>query len=174
LIDRIALVGMMGSGKSEVGRELASRLGLPFHDLDARIETAEKTSIASIFEKRGEGAFRDLERAHLVVLCRDERGVLATGGGTVLDPGNRERLRAWGSVVYLRARAESLAARLRGQEPDARPLLAGAPAVERIEALLAAREAFYYMSAHFVLDTDDLVLNDVVERVRLALRIPPA
>lgn len=157
---RVALTGMMGSGKSAVGRILAVRLGVPFVDLDETIEAGEGRSIAEIFEGDGEEAFRAIESAHLAGACVRPRAVISTGGGVVLRAENRAALRRWGIVVYLRAAASTLAARLSGTERARRPLLAGADAEERLLALLASRRPFYE-EADLVVDTDGLTPEEV-------------
>ncbi|MFH1679180.1 MAG: shikimate kinase [Candidatus Eisenbacteria bacterium] len=173
MIERIALVGMMGSGKSTAGRFLARRLDLPFIDLDRTIEEAEGASIAAIFAERGEDEFRRMEKIHLRTVCRGRRGVLAAGGGAVIDAENRARLAGWGVVVYLRASPETLAARLSGEEARLRPLLLGGPLEERLAAIVAAREPFY-REARLVVETDGLTPGEVAGRILDGLGLPPA
>src|SRR5436190_8925297 len=96
----LALIGLPGSGKSTVGRQLARRLGLSFTDADHVIEQRIGCSIRSFFEREGETAFRDIEEEVIRELCTKE-GVIATGGGAVLRQSNREQLRSAGHVVYL-------------------------------------------------------------------------
>src|SRR5512139_3120122 len=100
--ENVFLVGPMGSGKSAVGRQLATRLDLAFVDSDAEIEARTGADISYIFEKEGEAGFREREREVLDALTGRSRVLLSTGGGAVLDPANRERLRSRGCVVYLR------------------------------------------------------------------------
>ncbi len=140
------LVGMMGSGKSCVGREVARLAAVPFCDLDRRIERMFGEPIATLFAA-GEPVLRARERAALASLV-DEPGfggrplVVATGGGTPIAPENRARMRSCGVVVLLTVPLPVLAERLQG-EASARPLLAGAPLEQRLAELWAAREAAY-------------------------------
>ena len=162
------LVGLMGAGKSAVGRRLASELGLPFVDTDLEVERAARSSVAEIFAQEGEPAFRRRERA-----CIEEwvgrDGVVALGGGAMVQPGVPDRLAEAGPSFYLRARPETLARRVgRG---EGRPLLAGLDAAGRLaklRELLAAREASY-RRATFTVDTDGLEPEEVAERVRARL-----
>lgn len=149
------LVGMMGAGKSAVGVVLAERLGLPFVDLDRAIEGAAGRSIPELFASEGESGFRKREREAIEQVA-GRRAVVALGGGAPAQPGAVERLLASGALVYLRARPETLAARVGAGE--ARPLLAGLDAQARrakLAALLAAREGFY-LRASLIVDTDAL------------------
>jgi len=160
----IWLVGMMGAGKSAVGPRLARRLGRSFLDTDREIERAAGRSVATIFADEGEAGFRARERAAVRAAERG-RAVVALGGGAIAQPGVAERLAARGTVVHLRARPETLLARI--GDADARPLLRGVPADERrrrLEVLLAERRAAYE-SARIVVDTDGRSLEEVVEEI---------
>lgn len=147
---RLALAGFMGTGKTAVGRILARRLGVPFHDTDAWIEAREGATVAAIFATRGETAFRALEREALGAATRAPQAVVATGGGAIVDPENRAQLRAWGMLVCLDATPEAILARV-GDRPD-RPLLAGPDRLERIRRLRAERAAAY-ADVDFHIDT---------------------
>jgi shikimate kinase/3-dehydroquinate synthase len=164
------LMGMMGAGKSAVGAVLAAQLGLPFVDLDREVETAAGCSIAELFASEGEAGFRRRERAALEAVA-GRRAVVALGGGAPAQPGVPERLAASGTSVYLRARPETLAARIGAGE--GRPLLAGLDPAAReakLRALLAEREPAY-RSAALVIDTDALdaaaVAAELVQRLGL-------
>jgi shikimate kinase len=162
------LVGMMGAGKSTVGRALARRLGRRFVDADAEIERAAGRRIPDIFAQEGESGFRARERAAVEALAASG-AVVALGGGAVAQPALRERLLASGVVVYLRAAPETLLARI--GDTDERPLLAGLGAAERgarLRELLAQREAAY-ACAPLAVDTDGLSADDVAERIARAL-----
>ncbi len=161
---RVVLTGFMATGKTEVGRRLAARLGCPFVDTDAIIEDGERRSVADIFAADGEAHFRRLERAAVERACGVADAVVATGGGTLVDPESRRRLAAAGPIVCLTAAPEEIARRI-GDAAN-RPLLAGANGdrLARIRALLAERAPVYASAAHRV-DTSGLALDEVVERV---------
>jgi len=155
---RILLIGYRGTGKTTVGRLLAGRLGWGFADADDRIEAAAGKSIADIFAAEGEAGFRDREAATLADLCRLDRHVISTGGGVVLRPANRERLRAAGFVAWLAADPETIWERLRADPATAarRPKLTAAGGVEEVRELLAAREPLYREAAAVRIPTDRL------------------
>jgi shikimate kinase len=159
----LVLVGMMGAGKTTVGRTLAKRLGRPFLDSDEAIEAQTGRTVAAIFAADGEPAFRSLETEVLTqMLERDEPAVIAAAGGTVLDAANRERMRARGTVVWLRVAPDVLAERVRGSTH--RPLLAEDPA-GTLARLAAEREPLYRQTAHETIDVGVLSPADVVDRV---------
>src|SRR5579862_8594193 len=117
----VALVGMMGAGKSSVGRRLATRIGVPFRDADAEIEEAAGCSIPDIFERFGEAEFRDGERRVILRILKEPPHVLATGGGAVLSVETREQITKQTYSIWLRAPVELLLARI--ERRDTRPLL---------------------------------------------------
>ncbi|MCC6554108.1 MAG: 3-dehydroquinate synthase [Polyangiaceae bacterium] len=167
----LLLTGFMGAGKSTAGRLAAERAGLPFVDLDDEIERAAGTSVAEIFQTRGEPAFRDLERAALRRLLDDPtRRVIALGGGALLDPAMRRATLARAVVVTLTASPRALAARTLS---CARPLLDSAPDREaRVRELLAAR-AGAYAEAHARIATDAIAPDEVADKVLRVLRDHP-
>ena len=175
MTNHLLLVGMMGAGKSTVGRRVAARLGRPCVDTDAEVEADVGLSVAAIFAGPGEEEFRRLERAVVLrAIGTEEPIVVSVGGGAVLDPANRAALRRAGTVVWLRARPETLARRV-GQGAD-RPLLsgsAGGPAVG-LARIDAARRGIYEELADAVVDVDDLDPDAVAERVLVALRAEPS
>jgi shikimate kinase len=161
--DHVVLVGMMGSGKTCVGRQLASRLGLGFVDSDEQIERREGRTVRQIFEADGEAAFRKLEAEALAAAVGSSaRAVVAAAGGVVLDAGNRELLRRAGTVVWLRASPEVLAARVR--DGDHRPLL-GDDALAVLRRLDAERALLYDEVANAVLDVGDLSPDEAATRI---------
>jgi shikimate kinase len=141
-------VGPMGAGKTTIGRRVAERLGLPFHDLDHEIEVHTGVSIGLIFELEGESGFRQREAAVLAELGARSGLVLSTGGGAVLAPENRRCLRARGFVVYLETTVEQQLARLARDRK--RPLLAAPNRRERLLELAAVREPLYREVADLV------------------------
>ena len=161
----IVLIGFMGSGKTVVGQEIARRLGRPFVDTDTMVEAAAGMRIAEIFARFGEAHFRALEReaiAELRAAYPAHDVVVATGGGAMLDPENRRRLREMGPIVCLDADVESILARVGGD--TSRPLLRSADVRARVGALLAERESVYAMADHRV-DTSGRSVAAVADAV---------
>src|SRR4051794_14224855 len=143
----VVLVGLPGSGKSVVGRRLASRHAATFIDLDERIESGVGRTIPEIFEEDGEASFRALERAAIADLgladpAPEVRRVISTGGGAIVDPRNRWALYRGRTSVWLDGRPEVLAQRLR-RSPHVRPLVAGRDPIGTLRDLAARRERFY-------------------------------
>jgi shikimate kinase len=147
----IALVGMPGSGKSTVGRQLARRLNWAFVDADAEIERQLGTSIRSHFEQHGEPSFRDIEQTMLAQMLAQDRQVLATGGGAVLREANRQLLKSRADVVYLRSTPEELIRRLR--HDTNRPLLQVRDPMRKLRDLFQERDPLYRDAARFVIET---------------------
>jgi len=147
----LVLVGLPGSGKSTVGRQLARRLSLPFVDSDHAIEQRLGCSIREYFEREGEDRFRDIESEVLDDLSQRDDGVLSTGGGSVLRPANRERLKSRGQVFYLRSSPEEVFRRLRHDQN--RPLLQVADPLGRLRELFDIRDPLYRETAHHVIET---------------------
>jgi shikimate kinase len=157
----VVLVGMMGSGKSTVGRTLAARLGRPFFDSDAMVEARAGRTVATIFAQQGEAAFRGEETAVLAVaLASTEPAVIAAAGGTVLDPDNRRLLAGAGLVVWLRAEPAVLAGRV--HPGDHRPLLADDPEGS-LRRLSAERQPLYAQVADLVVDVDTATVTATVD-----------
>lgn len=138
----IYLTGFMGVGKSAVGRELGRLLKRPFVDLDAAIERRMGSTVAEIFGRRGETAFRRLERQALAKAARRKGAVVALGGGALLDARNRKTVDETGILVRLTCSRRELVRRLRPQRAH-RPLLAGGPLDERVARLISARRRAY-------------------------------
>ena len=159
----IFLIGMMGAGKTTVGRLLAQSIGFEFVDVDREIESRSGVRIPTIFEIEGEVSFRRREATLLDELTRRERLVLATGGGAVLDSQSRQRLHERGLVIYLRASADEVYRRTR--KDRARPLLQTDNPRARIEQLLAEREPLYAETAHLTLQSAASNPKRLVERL---------
>lgn len=168
---RCALVGMPGSGKSTVGRQLARRLGLPFIDLDQRLEQQLGTSIRNYFEQHGEQAFRDHESALLAALADEPGGmILSTGGGAVLRPENREALRhGFPHVMYLRASPEEIFRRIKHDRT--RPLLQVADPLARLRELYRDRDPLYRETARYVIETGRPTVNTLVNMAMMQLEM---
>ena len=164
----IALVGLMGAGKSTVGQRLATRLGLPFVDVDAEIERAAGLDLPSIFDRYGEAAFRDCERRVVARLAEGPAQVIATGGGAFVDESTRRLLLARCHVLWLDAPLERLAARV-GRR-GGRPLLDGRDPIAVLAELAAARAPFY-AEAHIRINASG-DRDETVARILAAL--PPS
>ena len=166
----VALVGMMGSGKSEVGDNLAGRLALACLHTDAEVERVAGQSISSIFETRGEAAFRAMERDAIRAAIDSGPGVISTGGGAMSanagDSGSAELLLGNAIVVWLMASPGTLLARI--GNVSGRPLLAGGDALATLQRILGARQADYGR-AHIAIDTERLGVDGVADQVANAL-----
>ncbi|MBY4898335.1 shikimate kinase [Cupriavidus sp. AU9028] len=159
----------MGAGKTTVGRAVARRLGYPFFDSDHEIEERCGVRIPIIFEHEGEEGFRERE-AQMIDELTGRRGiVLATGGGAVLRPGNRDRLKARGTVVYLRASAHDLW--LRTRHDRNRPLLQTEDPKARLEALYQQRDPLYRQVADFVIETGRPTVAQLANMVLMQLEM---
>jgi shikimate kinase len=160
----LALIGLSGSGKSTLAPLLASRTGIGASvDLDREIERRHGRTVADIFERDGESAFRVAECEALRDVLAGPPCVVATGGGIVLDPGNRALLRAGATVVWLRATVGELAGRL-ADTTEARPLLDGDPEFA-LTRLAAEREALYGDVADVILDVDGSSIEDLLDEL---------
>lgn len=157
----IYLIGLMGAGKTTIGRQLARRLGRPFFDSDHEIVERTGVPIPTIFEIEGEDGFRRREAQTIFELTSVSGIVMATGGGVVLDPENRRRLRATGWVVYLNVPPLMLYQRTRHDRN--RPLLQVEDPLARLESLHEARDPLYRESAHLVVEGGQLVASGVVQ-----------
>ncbi len=164
----VVLTGFMGTGKTRIGERLAARLGRPFVDTDTLIEQREGRSVAAIFAAAGEAHFRAAERRAVTEACSVADAVIATGGGAIVDPANRETLRAAAPIVCLTARPEVILARAT-RHGDTRPLLQGDDPAARIARLLAER-ADAYAHADLTLDTSDRRIDDLVADIAAFLR----
>jgi shikimate kinase len=162
----LVLVGMMGAGKTSVGRRLASTLGVPFRDADAEIELAAGCTINEIFERFGEPAFRAGERKVIARLLTEPPHVLATGGGAFMDPDTRARIREAATSVWLKAPVELLLERV--TRKDTRPLLRNTDSRAALERLLKEREPVY-AQADVTIESDEGPHDSVVRRILAAL-----
>ena len=166
----VFLIGPRGSGKSTVAQLLAARLGWKWLDADAELERRWGRSIRDIFMADGEAAFRDMENAVLADLCQLREHVIATGGGVVVRPENRERLRSSGRVVWLTAQPATLAARLQedATTTERRPALTGTgtpSSLREISAVLALREPLYRSCADVVATTEGRAPEIIAEEL---------
>ncbi len=167
MVDRIALMGMMGSGKSSVGRVMSERTGWPFVDNDALVQRATGSTARELLARHGLEALRDAESAALdEALAMPGPVIVAVAAGVVLDPVNRERLREAGFVVWLSAAAEELADRAVGAEH--RPWLEGEDPVAWFRDTIEARRAMYTEVADLVIDTGSDTPAQAAERILTA------
>ncbi len=166
----IYLIGLMGSGKTTIGRALAKKLNLRFVDSDHEIEARTGATIPWIFEIEGEASFRQREAEVIRELTQSEGIVLATGGGAILNAESRERLKSTGTVIWLRASIGSILART--SHDRNRPLLQTADPRQKLEQLSAQREPLYREVAHMTVDTGRPHLNSLVQSIMQQLDAP--
>jgi shikimate kinase len=159
----IIFVGLPGSGKTTIGRQMGRRLGLPFLDSDSVIEQRLGCSIREFFEREGEERFRDIEQSVLDDLSKYHHGVLSTGGGAVLRPLNRQNLHTRGKVVYLCSTPEEVFRRLKHDMQ--RPLLQVDDPQEKLRALFNLRDPLYRETAHFVFETGRPSINRLLNTI---------
>ena len=160
---RIFLVGPMGAGKTTIGSQLARVLKLSFVDSDQEIEHRTGASVALIFDVEGEAGFRERETRLIDELSLRDGIVLATGGGAVLAPDNRQRLRDRGFVVYLKSPVEKLVERTRFD--GNRPLLRTGDPAATLRTIVGKREPLYQQVAHLVVDTGKLSVKQVIKKI---------
>lgn len=161
--ENIYLIGLMGTGKTTIGRQLAKSIKLPFYDTDKAIEESTGVDIPTIFEFEGEEGFREREQKMLQQLTQLKGVILATGGGTVLREENRKLLQANGFVVYLQCPIDRILERTR--RDTQRPLLQTENPRQRLEVLQAQREPLYLACADFKIDTGMLPSKAIVTRI---------
>ncbi len=169
----IILVGMMGAGKTTVGRVLARRTKRPYFDSDEEIERRCGVRVPVVFEIEGERGFRSREKQVIADLCAAGGSVIATGGGAVLDPDNRRRLSTSGTVIYLHAKPSQLWHRVRHDRN--RPLLASGDPQKKLEELYAQRDPLYREVAAIVVETGrqsvQTLAKDLIARLDAACRL---
>ncbi|PID33813.1 MAG: shikimate kinase AroK [Thiotrichales bacterium] len=166
----IILVGLMGAGKSTIGRHLAKLLGKEFFDTDRVIEEKTGVDIATIFEIEGEQGFRNREEQVIKELCKQKDIVLATGGGSILREENRKNMKKSGYVVYLCTTPELLYSRIRYDK--SRPLMQTKSPFNTLKNLLNEREPFYKEVADTIIMTGKQKATVIVKRVKQAIENP--
>ena len=158
------LIGMMGSGKTTVGRLVAAAAGVEFHDVDLVVAQRRGASIPELWEREGEDAFRALESTVIEELSGAGPAVISTGGGAILREANRRAMRRSGTVVWLQASPAVLAGRVGGG--TGRPLLGNGGTEARLEELIEARRDAYLAAAHHTVSTEDRTPADVAREVQ--------
>jgi len=165
--NNIILVGLMGAGKSTIGRSLAKKLKKEFYDSDRVIEERTGVDIATIFEIEGEEGFRDRESQVIMELCQLKDIIIATGGGSVLREENRINMKQFSQVVYLSTTAELLYSRIRHDK--SRPLMQTSNPLETLKKLLEDREPLYKEVSEIIITTGKQKASVIVKRVIEAL-----
>jgi shikimate kinase len=161
------LIGYRCTGKTTVGKALARRLGWPFVDTDRMIAATGGTSIARMVDEKGWTYFREQERQTLKVLSADDRQVVATGGGVILDSRNVSAMRKSGTVVLLTASRKTIAARMLADDATegSRPPLTGQGLVREITSVLCERLPLYEKASDFVIDTNRKKIEAICDRI---------
>ena len=164
MVTKIILVGMMGAGKTTIGKLLSNQLSFNFIDLDRMIEEKSGVKINTIFEIEGEEGFREREYLALNEALAEEKVVISTGGGVVVKDTNRSLIeKSEAMVVYLKASLDILVGRLKNDKT--RPMLDKVNKQLSLQKLLSEREPFYENLADFIIDTSHLKTNDVLKTI---------
>ena len=168
----ITLIGYRATGKTTLARILAERLGWDWIDADVEIERRAGKTIAAIFAEDGEPVFRDLEADVILELCGRENLVIAAGGGAPLRPETRQAMKQSGPVVWLRAQAEAVLARMTGDATTAqrRPDLTNKSAIDEIVHLMGERESIYRETAHIEVDTESKTPRQLSDEIMQQLQ----
>ena len=164
----LILIGYRGTGKTTIARRLANRLEIPAFDSDAEIECRTGNSIAEIFTREGELAFRNLEELVVAeILAQSIPLILATGGGAILRVSTRNRLRQSGKVIWLTATPETILRRITSDTTSQtmRPSLTALPMQQEIIAILEQRKPMYAETAHATVDTDSQTVDEIIEAI---------
>ena len=159
----IILIGPMGSGKSTIGRLIAKKLNKEFIDTDEVLELRTGVSVSTIFEIEGESGFRERESKLVEELRDTHEAVIATGGGLILDPKNRQTINEIGFIIYLKAEIQILCERLTGSK--GRPLLDSGDLESKITKIMKERHSIYIQCANLVIETGVIGVNDMVNEI---------
>ncbi len=162
----LVLVGLMGAGKSKIGRQISTDFEIPFIDTDDEIEKVAGMSIAAIFDLYGEDKFRAIEAREIKRLLEGKPAVISTGGGAYMQQETRQIINQLGLSVWLKAAPETLAGRI--SNTDSRPLLKGKDPVKVLQELAKQRYPIY-QNAELVIDTDGLSLTKAIEKVKTTI-----
>lgn len=158
----IVLVGLMGAGKTTIGKAIAQRLGCDFFDTDEVIEKQQKMSVSDIFAEFGESKFRELEKDTILSLSEKNAKIISIGGGSLENLDNLKNLQKNGFLVYLKATPEVLYSRI--IEQTNRPLLQVDEPVLKLKELLAKRESAYLL-ADFVIETENKIKDEIIDEI---------
>lgn len=158
----ILLIGMMGSGKTTIGKGLSEELSLSWADTDQYIEQQTQNSISHLFQQHGENYFRQLETQALQSLITRAE-IISTGGGIIITPANRKILKNQATVIYLKANINTLATRI---DPSDRPLLQNEDLKDKFATLYHQRSKWYEECAHYMIETDLLTIGDVIATIK--------
>ncbi len=161
---RIYLIGMMGSGKTRIGKILAKNTLKTFIDLDTEIETFSGNSISTIFAEKGQTFFREIEKTMLGKSALIPSAVISTGGGIILDKDNRELMRSTGLSVYLKTELKILMERLKNSRD--RPLLEGKDLSLNLKNIMQSRQKYYEETAHVTIETNSLSQEAIVNNIQ--------
>ena len=159
----IIFIGLMGSGKTTIGKQVSKALDMEFFDTDHAVEVKTGVNIATIFELEGEEGFRLREHSLLVDLMDNQKKVIATGGGIVLNGENRKLLRQLGTVVYLRSNIKDLILRLKNDKT--RPLIQNVNLDEKFNELFKQRDPLYIEVADYIIDTKNKKVSDIKNEI---------
>lgn len=166
--NNIYFIGLMGAGKTTIGKILAKNLGKTFYDTDQVIEQRTGVKVSTIFELEGEEGFRKRETAAIEELCQLDNIVMATGGGAVLLPENRQALKQHGCVIYLRANVNDLWVRMRHDKH--RPLLQNVDVRAKLEQLYHQRNPLYTETASLIIDTGSQPIANILNQIDTAFK----
>jgi len=169
------LIGYRCSGKTTIGKSIAMTIDWPFVDSDLLVIKESGKSIKDIIDTEGWDAFRHMERSALKQICTDDRQVVATGGGVVLDEANIQAMKTSGMVVWLDATAETIQKRMRQDKNTGnfRPALTDKGRIEEIEGMLLKRNPYYESASDFYIGTDDVPVSEITKRIIKKLWVGP-
>ena len=162
-MNNIYLIGMMGSGKSTVGKNLSEKLNMSFVDIDDDIKAVNEMKMAEIFDNFGEKKFREMESAYFIEKSKQKNNIFSTGGGIILKKENRSVLINNGTTILLEADCNSLLSRIK--DSSDRPLISECNSLEKISNIWEKRKKHYYNSCHHVVNCRELSISEVVNKI---------